>query len=287
MASLYANLKRDFPRKYTAEIAYAAVGVVLFFVFLAASLPYTEVLSDVLAPEGLKISSQSQTMSFPFGVRMRGVRLTSMTGGAMRPVVESRDVRVTPSIISFLMLSPGVNVNASLYGGSMKLQVRRRGNLIALDVDLENVRPGRYPALRALGASLIGSVSARGSFELSPDDISADHGSATITGSNIAVRAIRGMMPVRIGDVRAVASLEHGKLTLKSAQSSGGDLMFSGRGVMILSRTLAESEIAIRFELRAAPAARERLAFLFGLLPHPPGPTPYLLSGTLRTPTLS
>jgi|YelNatPaOPRAMG01_1025707.scaffolds.fasta_scaffold11542_1 type II secretion system protein N len=285
MASLSSYLKRDFLREHLVEIGYIAVGVVLFFVFLAASFPYAELLSSVLGPAGLEISSQGQQVSFPFGVRMTGVSLREVSG--RRLLIKSSDVQVSPSLLSFLMLSPGVNVKASLYGGVLRVRMRRRGNLIALDFNLENLHPGRYPALRALGASLRGTLSAKGSLELSPEDIAADHGNVAISGSGIAVSAIRGMAPVRLGEIHAVAALEHGKLTLRSAQTSGGDLMFSGRGVMMLSRVLAESEMAIRFQLRAAPAAQARLAFLLGMLPHPPGPTPYLIGGTLAAPTLS
>ncbi len=287
MARLSPYLKRDFLREHLVQIGYISVGVVLFFVFLAASFPYAEILSNVLGPAGLEISSQGQGVSFPFGVRMTGVSLSEISGRGQRPLIESPDVRVSPSLLSFLMLSPGVNVKASLYGGVLRVRMRRRGDLIALDFDLENLHPGRYPALRALGASLSGTVSAQGSLELSPENIAADRGTVTISGSGIAVSAIRGMTPVRLGEIHAVAALEHGKLTLRNARTSGGDLMFSGRGVMMLSRVLAESEMAIRFELRAAPAARARLAFLLGMLPHPPGPTPYLLGGTLAAPTLS
>ncbi len=284
MARLASYVKRDFLREHIVQIAYVVAGVALFFVFLAATFPYAEVLSSVLAPEGLEISARDQAMSFPFGVRMTGVRLTGL--GDAHPVVESQDVRLTPSMLSFLTGSPGVNLKASLYGGVLWLEARRHGNLIAVDFDLENVQPGHYPALRQLGASFVGVVSANGRLELSPDDITADHGSITISGSGIAVRAIRGMTPVRLGEVHAVAALEHGKLTLRSAHTSGADLMLSGRGVVMLARNLPESAMAIKFELRPSPAARSRLAFLLGLLPHPPGPTPYLLSGTLGAPTL-
>ena len=50
------------------------------------------------------------------------------------------------------------------------------------------------------------------------------------------------------------------------------------------------STVKIRdFELTIEPSAegRKRLGVFFGLLPHPPGSRPYMLSGPLLTPAIS
>lgn len=287
MAKLTRYLSRDFVREHPVQIGYVAVGVVLFFVFLAATFPYTEVLSSVLAPTGFTISSQSQGMAFPFGVRMTGVAVTDSAISRSRPILASDELSISPSFLSFLTGSPGINLAAKLYGGDLTLSARRDGGLIVVAFKLSGVQPGRYPELRALGVKFDGRVSATGHLTLSPNQIAADNGTVTFSGSGISIRAIRGMAPVKLGQVQAVADLKHGKLTIRNATTEGGDLLFSGRGSVRLQPSLPDSTLDIKFRLRPSAAAHSRLEFLMGMLPHPPSSTPYLLQGTLAQPNLS
>src|SRR6202040_842966 len=106
----------DFVREYATRIGYATIGVLCFFAFLLATFPYTDALSGLLAPMGLRLSTKGQGMSFPFGVSMDGVMLDSPASG--RPFFQSDKLRVTPTLLSMLIGSPGVKISADAYGGN-------------------------------------------------------------------------------------------------------------------------------------------------------------------------
>src|SRR5208282_3026647 len=66
-----------------------------------------------------------------------------------------------------------------------------------------------------------------------------------------------------------------------------GDGELSAAGTIQLAPDPGQSELAIEFTLSPAPAAAAQLAALLAMLPHPPGPQPYRLTGTLNAPRIS
>lgn len=275
----------SFVHEHAAKIAYAAIGVALFFAFLLATFPYADTLSNVLAPMGLRLSSRDQGMSFPYGLRMDGVMLDSPADG--RTLFESERLRVTPGLLSWLMGSPGVRITADAYGGSFDLHARRYGNATELSFNGAGLHLESYTALRAMGLNLGGIISGDGEAYVAMNDISADHGTANLTALGASYRIFAGMAPLKLGEVTAVLKLEQGKITIQKLESHGGDVMVSGRGVIQLEPYLPDSEVALRFQLATTPAGAKRLGVLLNFLPHPPNSTPYFLSGTLGLPSLS
>ena len=275
----------DFLREHATRIGYAAIGVLVFFAFLLATFPYADTLSGLLAPMGLRLSSRDQGISFPYGIRMDGVMLDSQA--VARPFFQSEKLRVTPALLSWLMGSPGVRINADAYGGSFDLRARRIGDATELSFSGADLHLESYPALRAMGVNLGGIIAGDGDAYISQDDVSADHGMIHLTASGASYRMFPGTPPLKLGSLTAIIKLEQGKVTIEQLESHGGDLTLSGRGVIELQPNLPDSEVAIKFQLTTTPVGRERLGFLLNFLPHPPNSTPYFLHGTLGAPGLS
>jgi type II secretion system protein N len=272
-------------RAHAIRIGYAAIGVLVFFAFLIATFPYTDTLTNLLAPMGLRLSSRDQGVSFPFGIRMDGVMLDSPADG--RALFQSDTMRVTPALLSWLMGSPGVKINADAYGGSFDLHARRHGDATELSFSGSDLHLEKYPGLPAMGVNLSGIVSGDGNVYLSQNDLDADHGMLHISASDASYRIFAGTPPLKLGDLTAIVKLDNGKLTIEQVEGHGGDLTISGRGVIQLDPNLPDSEVAIKFQLATTPVGHERLGFLLNFLPHPPNGTPYLLHGTLASPGLS
>jgi hypothetical protein len=76
-------------------------------------------------------------------------------------------------------------------------------------------------------------------------------------------------------------------LTIEELTTSGGDLTLTAEGTVQLAPDPGDSELAIEFTLASAPGAASDLAVLLAMLPHPPGPQPYRLTGTLNAPRIS
>ena len=81
--------------------------------------------------------------------------------------------------------------------------------------------------------------------------------------------------------------MDQGTLTIEELKTSGGDLTLTAAGTIQLAPDPGQSELAIEFTLSTAPAAASQLAALFAVLPHPPGPQPYRLTGPLNAPRIN
>src|SRR5215469_4483669 len=56
---------------------YVIFAAILFVAFVSISFPYTDTISALLAPMGVKVVSARQAMNFPIGARLENVRLIS------------------------------------------------------------------------------------------------------------------------------------------------------------------------------------------------------------------
>lgn len=275
----------DFFHEHAIQIAYAAVGALLFFAFLFATFPYAESLSGILAPMGVRVSSRDQGMSFPFGIRMDGVKLDSQDGN--QPFFQSDKLRVTPSLLSLLMGSPGVKISADAYGGNFDLRAHRSGDATALSFSGSDLHLESYTALSAMGVNLGGVLSGSGDLYISQNDFTDDHGTLHLSASDATYRLFPGTPPMNFGKLTATIKLDKGKVDIEQLETHGGDLTLSGRGVIEVQPNLSDSEVAIKFQLETTAVGRDRLGFLLNFLPHPPNSTPYFLHGTLGAPALS
>jgi len=273
--------------RYRAALAYAAFGLILFAGFLFATFPYSATLSKVLAPMGYQFSSATQELNFPFGAQLTGVRLNSLTSAAHDPVIECPVMTIAPSLLSILMLHPGVRLKANLYDGIARATIRPSsgGTAINYDLDAMNIAEQHLFALPVGSAS--GTISGQGKLWLSPQDLTTDTGKGEMSGTELAIKSDFLDAPIRLGIVQAKFHLDHGVLTITELKTIGADLNLTATGTIQLAPNPADSTLAIQFTLMPSPAATTRLALLFHLLPHPPGPQPYLLSGPLSAPRIS
>lgn len=283
--SLSRLFNRGFIREHAIQIAYGAAGVILFVTFLFATFPYADALSGVLAPMGLRLTSHETGISFPIGIKMSDASLASILDG--RTVFQSDQLRITPSLLSMLLGSPGVKVHADAYGGKLELRARQAGDATALAFSGSELHLERYAALRAMGLNLGGVFSGDGDFLISQQDFAANHGEMHLTAYDALFRIFSGAPPIKIGNLIANIKLDKGKLTFEKVESQGGDLMISGGGVIELEPNLPDSGVAIKFQLETTPVGRAQLGILLNFLPHPPNSTPYFIHGTLGALALS
>jgi type II secretion system protein N len=258
----------------------------LFAAYLISTFPYSKTLTKVLAPMGLEVSSTGQRASFPFGAQLSDVRLISTRNASSSLIVESPAVTIAPSYLSMLTMHPGVRVKAALYDGVVNVTIRPTKLGTAFSYDLESVEIARQQLWTIVGASVAGALSGTGNLLLSPDEI-AETGDGVLSAVGLTFTSALASAPIRLGDGHSKFKLDQGMLTIEELATSGGDLMVTGQGTIQLAPDPAQSELAIDFTLSIAPAAASQLAVLLAILPHPPGPEPYHLTGTLAAPRIS
>lgn len=269
------------------KFGYAAVAIVVFGAVLISNYPYSAALSKIIAPMGLEFDSASQSVAFPFGATLSGVRLTSTRSNTPSVLIESPAVRITPSIVSLLMFQPGVRVSASIYDGVVNLTLRPGANGTAIDCEFHDVNLAREHSLERSGVAAAGLLSGHAQLLLSGGGLEDGIGSGELSAGAMAIAPGAGIPSVRLGNAHAQFKLDDGKLTIQEFKTSGGDLSVSASGTILLAQDAAQSTIDVQFTLVPAPVAASQLAPLFATLPHPPGPRPYQLSGSLSAPRLS
>jgi type II secretion system protein N len=274
----------DFWRTRRLETAYAAAAVAMFLVVLVATFPYAQTVRAVLEPMGLSVSSTGQHYSFPFGARLDNVRVRSMTNPHAPLLFESESVRIAPSILWTLLLRPGISTSANAYGGTIAISAHRSGSATAVSFSTVGVKMESYGEVQRLGLRFGGTLSGAGSLMLTPDDLAADSGSISMDIAALSVSAPGGGQPVKLGDAHARLSLTSGIVKIEELKNKGGDIAVDGGGTIRLAPDWTQSPLAMRLTLVPTPQARQKLGFLMGLLPHPPGTQPYTLRGTLGAP---
>jgi type II secretion system protein N len=138
--------------------------------------------------------------------------------------------------------------------------------------------------LRPFGFPLGGVLTGAGSMVLSPSDIAADSGNVAFEIKGLTVNPGGMGAAINLGDTSARFSLDGGVLKIEELKNAHGDLSIDGTGTIKLAPILADSVLAMRLSLIPAPRARQKLQFLFAMLPHPPGLRPYVIKGTLGSP---
>ncbi len=287
MADGFAARLGDFAREQRSAIVYSAFGATVFIASLAATFPYAATLTALLQPLSLGFSSSSQGLSLPLGAALSDVRVVSLEPASPFEI-ESPDVTLAPALGALLLGEPGVRLHARLYGGTLSATAYRKGTEIGVNFALRDMGLARLAALRALGANVLGRISGGGWAELASNDAAATTGELNFRTADLTIQVAEGFAPIRLGQVEGALKLARGgALRVSELSGHGPDGAIQGQGTIRLGPDIRQSRIDLELTIEPSAEGRKRLGVLFGLLPHPPGPRPYMLSGPLLTPTIS
>ncbi len=267
---------------------YALIGALVFVSFLVATFPYSVTLSSLLAPCNIRIRYANQRMSPPFGARLDDVALISTAAGRDRVVLNSPSVVLTPTLASLLLGRPGIRVRADLFGGRVRVTIRRALNKTDFAFDATSIQVAAIRGLPLYGAQVAGAVAAAGNATLAGPALPDANGRATLAGDHLTVSIASGMAPVRIGVLSGALELAGGVVKLNDVETHGADLNMKADGEIQLGLTPDESQINVTLYLEPTRSGRDHFGFFLHLLPHPPADgTPYTIGGTLAAPTFN
>jgi type II secretion system protein N len=276
---------RGFWRAQQVRILYAFGGFLLFCAFIVARFPYPEALSDALAPMGYRVSIGSQGYSFPFGAALQDVTITpaAASGGA---ALSSPRVIVAPSFISLLMFHPGIRVKADLFSGVVDTTARPGNGGTALNFALDAIQIETLKLLTGYGLTASGTLSGSGKAWLTPAGIASATADADLKAADLKIAPPAPFPAVSLGQADGTISLADGTVKIADLKTHGGDIALTARGTINLGDNPNDSTMDIEFTMIPTPDAAARLGPLFAGLPHPPGPQPYHLRGTLSAPAI-
>ena len=277
---LLASLKRP-------GIGYAVVGSLAFLAFLVVNFPYDLALSRLLAPLGLELSYKGQAPSFPLGISLSNVSVTSAFGGLDDPVFSGTQLEVTPVLESLAVGQPGLAMSGQAYGGFLSVTVAGAKGAIRVNFNATGLSLGRYPALRRFGVVAAGLLSGRGDGLLDLAKFSGNSARLALEAHNLTVRFAQGLAPVRLGTVAGNLDLKGRTIELRQLSGHGADLTLDMHGTVALAPDPRESTVNLILKLDPTAAGRSRLGFLLNLLPHQPGVRPYRIRGRIYAPSVT
>jgi len=287
MADGFVARLSDFAREQRSAIVYSAFGAAVFIASLGATFPYAATLTALLQPLSLGFTSSGQGFSLPLGAALSDVRVVSLEPASAFEI-ESPDVTLTPALGALLLGEPGVRVHAQLYGGELSATLYRNGAKVGVSFALSDMGLARLAALRAFGGSVLGRISGGGWAEMAGNDTAATTGELNFRTADLAIQVAEGFAPIRLGQVEGALKLTHGgALRVSKLSGHGPDGEIQGQGTIRLGSDARQSRIDFELTIEPSAEGRRRLGVLFGLLPHPPGSQPYMLSGPLLTPSIS
>jgi type II secretion system protein N len=266
---------------------YAAFGIVLFLVFFVSNFPYGEALSSALASFNLTLTYREQHASLPLGTELSGVRLAAITAPQEAPIIDNANIYLAPTVTSLLLARPGLYLSAELYGGTVNATLYRKGGIAELSLNATGLELGRYDALARMGINTSGRVSLDGSASIHGADWPKDNATVRITLAGFMFRAARGLPAIRIGKLAGTLSLADGTVHIDDVAGSGGDLHLHVSGTIQLESYLPNSSMDLRVTIEPTPTGAKHLATLFALLPHEPGPRPFIVRGRFDSPSIT
>jgi type II secretion system protein N len=275
------------PRGKWLIAIYGVFGLAVFVTFVAASFPYSDALSSLLAPYQMKLVYQSQRMNMPIGARLEDVRLLSTIGSAPELILSSPDVTLAPALGSLLLGRPAISVSADLYGGTVSATIYQRAGATNLSFVLSALSLAQSEPLRQLGTKLDGNVSGIGTAELKSPLLPDNKARISLDSRDVVVEIADGAPPIRLGTVSGILSLEDGVVTMHDVEAHGGDLEVKAEGTLRLDPDIEQSDVEMQLSLVPTPSGREHFGLFLKMLPHPPEEGPYDVSGPLMSPNVT
>jgi type II secretion system protein N len=280
-------LSGEFWRSHLLAISYAGLGLLLFFIFLAADFPYGDALSSLLAPLNLALTYTDHRARLPIGAELDGVTLSNTLAPGSPPLLDGANVTLAPTLGSLLLVRPGIHLKAELYGGFLSLVLYHISDGVGVGVDASGLDLSRYDQLVRMGVNLRGFLSGNAAASLPGADPMLGNGQVHLKVTHCTLRIMRGLPTLKLGDLDGSARLDHGILTVDALDGSGGDFTVSATGTIRLAPALPDSLVDLRVKLDPTPSGRSRLGILLQMLPHPPGGQPYIVRGHIFAPAIT
>ena len=279
-------------------------GALYLVVFILASVvslyirfpeeTVSQMVNDTLQAAPVPVSANNSTLSFPPGLRLSGVSISS-SEAPEEALLTSPVIDIKPSLVGLLFGEMKGSANAKLLGGVVSLNGATSDyEEVAISFSLENLNIGQglwwgaFPWFKAEG-----SINGNGDFDFAPSKIYSGAGEAAIDFSKGSVLLSRKLSPdgraIKIDSGSLKLKMEKGMATITEGSFSGPEMNLDISGNAVLSPVLRYSRINITLALRLDEKLKESLGTVAYFLPPAGQDGKHIIriAGTLARPAIT
>ncbi len=280
-------------KKSLIVLVVLGAGAVFFLVTVLLLIPSDLIMAAVRerlqAGPGLILTEQSAERVFPFGIRARGLLLsTSDRGGEGLLYLDTLSARL--SLLSILSGGVKAEIDATVASGSLKGYVLLKINRTEVYIEVEDIDFDAVPAF--LNAGFEGGGSFDGRLELTLPPSTCPEGTLRAKGFGMDSAALRVMgfrLPFgRITDAGLRAELKDCRARIRDFWIDGSNMSARVGGLVSLGKPLQQSRLDLEIEVIPREGGGEEAGLLLLLRPYRRSANYYSIKvrGTLGSPVL-
>ncbi len=280
-------------KRFFLVLGVLGAGAVFFFITVLLLIPSDLIMGSVKqrlqAGPGLILTEESAERIFPFGIKARGLLLsTGGRGGKGLLYLDTLTARL--SLLSVLSGGLKVELNATIARGSLKGYVILKINRTEVDIEVEGIDFEAVPAF--LNAGLEGGGSFDGRLELTLPPSGCPEGTLRAKGVGLDEDALRVMgfrLPFgRVTDAGLRAELKDCRARIRALWIDGSNMSARVGGLVSLVKPVEQSRLDLEIEVIPRKGAAEKPGLLLLLSPYRRSANYYSMKvrGTLGSPLL-
>jgi type II secretion system protein N len=279
---------------------YLCYAAALFVLFAYLKFPSQQVRDFVLATlsryglEQVRVGSVQPLL--PAGLTFSDVSVAHEVNGQPLELMRMPELQIQLRTLPPFATLTRIALAGGLYGGSIlgaaEWERNGKGPILAIRINLQDIRPGVHPLAARLGnAALEGKVAGNMTLRLSGAQWQDGDGRLIIQGDagSISGLEISGMRLPSLGYEQLAGELafQQRSVMIKDFQLRGRDWQVDLQGHLSLSERLQQSPLDLTLRLRASEALEQQLGIIGMLLKQRRdrrGFTSFKIGGTLEHP---
>jgi type II secretion system protein N len=278
------------PRRRRSHLILGALGCGLLgflvgtYLFFPVAALRDRLTAEVAARSTVQLQIANLALHFPLGLAARGVEVTT---AELPSPLDIEHLQLTPRWLSLFGPDPGVDLEATLLGGSLAAEYHRsgafvaQGDHLALDLPLGN--------LKSLGiTATVREATVSSAAPLRPGTASQ----AQVVLENLQLHGLKAVGGAKddlhLGTVTLKASGQGNNFRVEELSATGGDLNLNGSGSLLLSNSPRTSRLNLNATLKPATTFDPALSGLLEMFAKPAadGSLHLRLTGSLAAPNL-
>ncbi len=254
---------------FAKGVAYFAVFVLFYIVFLWFLFPYNELVtilsSELRNKTSMDLSVSKASGAFPLGLKLSDVVITKKVDSNESPLLEARTIEITPGILSLFKGWMSVSIYTRLYNGQAWIDVGSNRKDFNFKCILKDIYLDRFTLIKNnLGLNIDGILSAKMNINGVMNDITSDKGNIFINMKHVIIKpskifSIFTLPNTNLGDINLPIYIKGGRVLFQDASQTGSDINSKLDGSITLLNPVTNSVLNLKLRFNPSPALEQHI----------------------------